>query len=1158
MKKIAPPKRSNRAKALLKFLLVMKLAILLTLFTAYQVQAGVFGQTVSIYAQKTEIKKILNSIERNGDVRFLYNYELPSLKMKVDFAANNLPLRAALDKLFASTGLVYKILDNNLVVVLKAGENSAESPILKIAGKVTGENNEPLGGVSVLIKGTNKGTSTDNSGIFSLSVDKGAVLIVSYIGYETKEVQVKNEQLVNVQLTVSNKILDQVVVIGYGTQKKSVVTGAITSIKSSDIENMGTSRLEQSLQGRTSGITIAASSGAPGAAATLRIRGTTSINNSDALYMLDGVPIDILGLDLINQSDIESIEVLKDASAAIYGAKAASGVVLITTKKGKAGKLQLSYNGYYGTQAPARKLKLLNATQYATLRNESVLAVDPTKPLPFANPSALGTGTDWQSAIFNNDARIQDHQLSLSAGSEKSTFFGSFGYFSQDGIVATSISNYKRFNIRLNSTHKIKDWLSFGENFAYSYIKSQGSLSTNSEFGGPLSSAINLDPITPLVITDPTVLANAPYSPSTTYYPYIEKDPNGHPYGMSPYVIQEMSNPLAYMQTQQGNYGWSHNMVGNTYFEIEPIKGLKFRSNIGAKLAFYGSTSFTPLFYLSTIQTNLINTTFYKESNQGFSWIWDNTVTYTKSINLHNFSILAGTSAQEASGSKLNVNYIGLLVPDFNSASFNYTLPALVTTGSGTSASTVAVRPGSGSESQPYTLSSLFGRVTYDYDQKYLFTGIIRQDGSSKFGSNKKYGVFPSASAGWVASREKFWPSNNVVSFLKIRGSYGLTGNEQSLGTFQYVSTIGGGDRRNYPIGSNVSLGNSPNALANPDLKWEQTTSTDLGLEASLFKHFNLNFDWFIKNTSGMLMVMPVPGYVGAEGNPTGNVGALNNKGVELELGYTNKIGQLGLNVRGNVSYVKNTITNIGTYSFITAGTFQSSSYELGRTVVGQPIASFYGFKEIGVFQTQAEINNYTSKTGQLIEPNAKPGDFKFADLDGDGQITTADRTFLGNPTPSWTFGFTVNADWKNFDLVVFGQGVAGNKIFQGLRRLDVANANYSTKALGRWTGTGTSNDYPRLIETDPNHNFTNPSNFYLEDGSYFRIKTLQIGYTIPKSITDKAGLQKLRVYISSNNLVTFTKYTGFDPEIGGTSYSIDRGIYPQARSFMFGLNVIF
>ncbi|MFL9485350.1 SusC/RagA family TonB-linked outer membrane protein [Chitinophagaceae bacterium LWZ2-11] len=1023
---------------------------------------------------------------------------------------------------------------------------------LQVTGKVTLKTTgKPLAGVTVNIKGGKAIGITNDAGEFKVKVpSQGTTLVFSSIGAETSEYVVTNAGPISVVLGEKNTALEDVVVIGYGTQKKVTVTGAISTVKGSDLDNMATSRVEQSLQGRTSGVTIASSSGAPGAASTLRIRGTTSINNSDPLYMLDGVPIDVGGLDLINQSDIESIEVLKDASAAIYGAKSASGVVLITTKKGKAGRFQFNYNGYYGTQAPARKLKLLDATEYATLRNESYLAANPGGTLPFANPQALGKGTDWQSVIFNNGARIQDHEISFSSGTDKSSYFGSFGFFDQQGIVLSSISNYKRFTARMNSTNKVKNWLTIGENFTYSYIRSQGGLNTNSEFGGPLSSAINLDPVTPLVITDPAVLAQPPYS-SPAIAPYLLRDPNGNPYGISNYVGVEMTNPAAYALTQQGNYGWSHNMVGNAFAEIEPIKGLKFRSSIGAKLSFYGNTSFTPLFYLSATQSNLTNTSFYKASNQGLTWIWDNTLSYTKSIKLHNFTLLAGTSAQQASGSGLNVTYRGLLVNSFNNASFNYSLPETVTSGT----TTTSARPGSGFENQPYTLSSYFGRITYDYDQKYLFTGIIRVDGSSKFGSNNKYGTFPSASAGWVASRENFWPVNQVVNFLKVRGSYGTTGNEQSLGTFQYVSTIGGG--RDYPFGgSAISLGNSPNAPANPDLKWEQTTTTDIGLDATLFKHFTLGFDYFIKNTTGMLMAVQLPGYVGAAGNPIGNVGTLNNKGVELELGYNNKIGEVGFNLRGNVSYIKNNITNLGTFAYMTAGNFQASAYEIGRTTVGQPIASFYGFKDLGVFQSQAEINNYVNKAGKVIQPNAKPGDLKFADLDGDGSITSADRTFLGNPTPTWTFGFTANANWKNFDLVVFGQGVAGNKIFQGLRRLDIANANYSTKALGRWTGPGTSYNYPRLVDGDPNGNFTNPSDFYLEKGDYFRIKTLQIGYTIPRNITDKAGIQKVRIYISSNNLVTFTKYTGFDPEIGGTSYSIDRGVYPQARSFMVGLNV--
>lgn len=1138
MKKIAPSKRSNRAKALLKFLLVMKLLILLTLITACQVQAGVLGQNISIRAQQTEIKKILNSIERNGDVRFLYNYELPSLKKKVDFVAANMPLRAALDKLFTSTGLAYKVLDNNLVVILTVGENSAESPIPKIAGKITGENNEPLGGVSVLIKGTNKGTSTDNSGVFTISVDKGAVLIVSYIGYETKEIQVKGEELVNVKLTISNKILDQVVVIGYGTQKKSVVTGAISSVKAADLENQTIPRIEEALQGRTSGLTIAAASGQPGSASTVRVRGTTSINTSDPLYVVDGVPIDIGGLDYLNPEDIQSIEVLKDAaSAAIYGTKAAAGVILVTTKKGRIGNIQFNYNSYVGTQAPAHKLDLLNATQYATLRNESALAAG--NAMPFPNPQSYGTGTDWQSLIFNNDARIQNQQVNVSGGNDKSTYYGSFGYFTQDGIVATPISNYKRFTASFNSTHKIKNWLNFGNNAAYSYIKSQALGNTNSEYGGPLSSAINLDPITKSVITDPAVIAQSPYS---TYANTIVKDPNGNPYGISNIVGQEMTNPLAFIQTQLGNYGWSNNFVGNVYLEVEPIKGLKIRSNIGAKLSFWGSESFTPLYFLSPTYTNLSLNSFHRDLEHGLNWNWDNTISYSRSIGLHNFTVLAGTGARESSASDANVTYQGLPVTTFGQASLNYSVPT-------------AQHVAGGSENQPYRLSSYYGRITYDYNSKYLFTGILRRDGSTRFGSNNQYGIFPSVSIGWVPSKEAFWPQNDIVNTLKIRGSYGVNGSD-NFGDFQYESTISGG--RNYGYGNSTVgvIGNSPNAPANPDLKWERTSQTNIGIDAVLFGNVNMTIDAYKKNTSGMLLQVTLPGYVGATGSPYGNIASLEDKGLELELAYTKKIGEVNVNLSGNVSYVKNTITNIGVNSFLNGASIKAIADVLSRTAVGQPIGSFYGFKTLGIFQTQADVNNYVSKSGNLIQPNAKPGDFKFADLDGNGLISLADRTYIGDPTPHWSFGFTVNANWQNFDVVVFAQGVAGNKIFQGLRRLDIGNANYQTNALNRWTGPGTSNDYPRLIDSDPNGNFSNASSFYLQSGDYLRIKSLQIGYTIPKALIQKIGLQKIRVYISSNNLVTFTKYTGYDPEIGGGSYGIDRGIYPQARSFLAGVNI--
>jgi len=1142
MKKNVPPRGSGRTNELLKFLLVMKLAILITLITAYQVQAGVLGQTVSVSVKQTEIKKILNNIERNGDVRFLYNYELPALKTKVDFVAEDLPMRTALDKLFVNTELSYKVLDNNLVVIMGANEKSGILPtVIKVGGKVTGENGEPLSGVSILVKGTNKGTSTDNNGSFSLVADKDAVLVVSYIGYVPREIPIKGEQSINIKLVASSQVLDQVVVVGYGVQKKSVVTGAISSVKAKDLEDMPVVRLEDALKGRTSGVTVSSNSGIPGGASTVMIRGVTSINNFDPLYVVDGVVV-AGGIDYLNAADIESIEVLKDAaSAAIYGTKAASGVILVTTKKGKAGALRVNLSSYYGTQAPAKQLKLLNATEYAALRNESSAAAG--NGILFPNLSTLGVGTDWQNTIFDNSAKIQNHELSFSGGNDKSTFFASFGFFQQDGIVAPSIANYQRFSVRLNSAHKMNSWLSFGENFSYAYTKSMGNLDANGYFGTPLSSAINLDPITPVIITDPAVLAQNPYANHTTS---LVRDANGNPYGISPYVGQEMTNPLAYIQTQQGNYGWGDKLVGNAYLEIEFMKGLKLKSSIGGDLAFWGSENFKPIYFLSATNSNLTSTNFSRNMNKAFNMIFTNTLSYTKSIGLHNFSALGGVEARKMTQFGAGASYVGLPVNSFGDASMNFTIPA-------------TDMHGNGYESQPYNISSLFGRVTYDYDGRFLFTGIIRRDGSSHFGSNNVYGTFPSMSAGWILTREKFWPVNTPISFFKLRAGYGVNGND-NLSPFQYVSTISGVGT--YPIGGQLVTGNAPQTVANPSLKWEQTAQTDFAFDMIMFKDWNLTVDLFKKNTTGMLMQPSIPYYIGALQTPWANIGSMNNKGIEIELGFKKKVGQVGLDFKTNVTYIKNEVTSLGSTAFLTYGTMQSSAYEVSRKAVGQPINSFYGFQTLGIFQNAAEVNSYVNKAGGLIQPNARPGDFKWADLDGDGAITSADRTFLGDPTPHWMFGFTGSATYKDFDIRIFVQGATGNKIFQQLRRLDIPTANYSTKAMSRWTGEGTSNDYPRLIDSDPNNNFNNPSSFYLEDGSYLRIKTLQIGYNIPKNVLAKAKIQAARIYVSGNNLLTLTKYTGYDPEIGGTGggwlYSIDRGIYPQARSFMAGINLTF
>jgi TonB-linked SusC/RagA family outer membrane protein len=1022
-----------------------------------------------------------------------------------------------------------------------------------IKGKVTDKGGQPLPGVSIKVQGTTLGTVTDVNGSFAITAQPNANLIVSFVGFATQNVGVGGQSVVNVILTEETNNLNDVVVVGFGTQKKSVVTGAISRVKASDIEDQQVLNINQALQGRTSGVTVVNNAGQPGATAQIRIRGVNSLRNTEPLYVVDGIVMLNGGIENINPNDIESFEVLKDASAAIYGSRSSNGVILITTKKGKSGAPVLTYNGYMGLQDPVSKANVLtSARDYANLRNLSLntTILETTDPNTLASlrgqlfdghdaihpvASTLGGGTNWQDLIFKGNAMIQNHSLSIQAGSDKSTLYVSFAYLNQQGTIFKDISNYKRYNFVANSSSKVKKWLTIGENFSYIYTRSQNSFNTNSEFGGPLSSSLNLDPITPVLYTG----AIDPTSPYATR-PVI-RNAAGVPYGISPYVQSEMTNPLAFLETQRGNYNWSHNITGNAFAEIEPISGLKFRTQINGKQSFYGNQSFTPIYYLNAQNNNQSNPNAYRANNRNLTWNWDNTASYTKTVGLHNFTALVGSSAFEQSEVTLGAQFNNLPINDFSQLSFNYNLAN-------------ENRIANSGERQPYHVFSYFSRLTYDYDQKYLFTGIIRRDGSSKFGSNNVYGVFPSAQLGWVATRENFFPKNSFVDFLKVRGSYGVVGNELALDEFAYTSVVGGGS--NAAIGSNgqILIGNSPNAPANPDLKWESTRITNIGFDAVIFKNLSVTFDLYRKYTKDMLQFVPQPGYAGYNGDLRANVGDLENKGVELELGYNKSFGKLKLNFGGNISYNHNEVKYLGVTPFLQEGSFQGTSLGLFRSTAGQAVNSFYGFKELGVFHSQAEIDAYTHN-GQKIQQNAKPGDFKWQDTNGDGVINEDDRVFLGTQLPKYTYGLTVGANYGSFDFKVFGQGAWGNKIFQGYRRLDIAAANYPVEALNTWTPTNASSNYPRLTDNDPNQNFTRPSNFYLQNGAYFRIKTLQIGYTVPKSVLSKIDVQRIRVYLSSNNLATITKYNGFDPEIVG---GVDRGIYPQSRSFLLGLDVTF
>ncbi len=1003
-----------------------------------------------------------------------------------------------------------------------------------VSGVVTdSQNGEKLIGVNIRIIGGISGVTTGTEGQFELNCSANDTLEFSYIGYENRKIFVDRSSTISVQMSENRKLLEEVVVVGYGIQKKSVVTGAISKVKAEDIENMPVTRIEQSLLGRTSGVRVTTGSGQPGEGATVRVRGTTSINNSDPLYVVDGIPI-LGGIEYLNQGDIESIEVLKDAaSAAIYGARAANGVIIVTTKKGAPERMEVNYHTYWGKQYPWKKQSLLNATEYAILMNESSVASG--GPILFKDPASLGTGTDWQNTIFNNGALMRNHELSISTGTKKFQSFTSVGYFDQDGIVSKNNSNWKRFTLRFNSVYQINDKITFGNTISYANTSSIG-VSTNSEYGSPLGRAMNLDPITPLIETDPTVLNSSVFK----NYPVV-RDENGNPYGISKYVTSEILNPVAALKVAQGS-NTADKIVGNAYVDVKLVKGLSFRSTLGSDLAFWGGEGFQPIYYLNASNNNSI-TRYGRSQNRGLVWNFTNTLSYNLKKGSHNLTVLGGTVGEQNKGKGIGGGVEDIPVNNIKDASLAFPTPK-------------ATQSFYGFEFLE-TTSSYFGRVIYNFREKYLFTGILRRDGSSRFGSNNKYGNFPSVSAGWVISEESFMKKAHLINFLKLRASWGINGND-NIGTFRYVSTVGG--FRNYTFGTKDDLVNgvSPNAIANPDLRWEQTEQTDLGIDARFAKNWTATIDVFSKKTKDMLLEIAVPGYVGNAG-PIGNIATMSNKGIELELGYSKKMKDWNIGFSGNCSYIENEVTFLGKdKKYLVGQRFSPQNLEITRTQVGLPIGYFFGYKTDGIFQTQNDVNSYVGTDGQPIQPKAQPGDFKFKDINGDGKIDADDRTFIGDPTPNWTFGFNFTAAYKGFDLIVFGQGVAGNQIYKATRRFDLQMANMTSDALNRWTGEGTSNTYPRLIKNDPNQNFSRSSDFYVEKGDFFRIKTLQLGYTLPQKVSKKVGLNKCRMYISGNNLLTVTKYSGFDPEIGGGSFGVDRGIYPQSRFYLGGVQIAF
>ncbi|HIZ33538.1 MAG TPA: TonB-dependent receptor [Candidatus Bacteroides merdigallinarum] len=1038
---------------------------------------------------------------------------------------------------------------------------------------VSGSDDFPLPGVNVVVKGTTKGVITDLDGNFTISVPSDAVLTFTYIGFKTQEVAVNGKTTLNVVLDEDTETLEEVVVVGYGVQKKSVVTASIAKVSADDLENKAPVRMDNALKGLAAGVDVTSASGQPGASPRVRIRGIGTINNSDPLYIVDGMPISG-GLDFVNPNDIESIEVLKDAaSGAIYGARAANGVILVTTKKGKLGKTSINYNFSYGWQSAWKRRDVTCATDYAILQNEKYmnggqapLYADPYNLTDINGNPVTGFGTDWQDAVFNDGAPVVNHDVTISGATEKVNYYLSLGYYSQEGIVGGNYgqSNYDRLTLRSNTSYNLIDAskersflnkLDLSVNVAYMRTHSTG-VSENSEFGSILGSALYLSPILPITVSGAAAdeLVNYyetadPNNSSKVLYE-LPRDPNGNIYTVPGYFgsYNEMNNPLA-MMTLNPQKNYSHKFVPKFSIDLQLWDNLKYHFSYSADMSFWGYDAATvSKFYLSG-NNNASHTSATANRQKNMTWQIENTLTYDKTFGKHTIGVVLGQSALKYKGDQLGGsrwNLVNPLKPSIDYATGNVV--------DGTAQFSVY-----GAPFVEHTMASMFGRLSYNYDERYMVQATVRRDGSSRFGPNNKYGIFPSFSAGWNVMNEAFMEgTRDWLSNLKIRFSWGKNGND-NIADFGYTSLTAMGNNVLFGKDAIKWNGSKASRLSNPDLKWEESEQTDIGIDLGFFNGaLTASIDYYIKKTNGMIIEMPIPSYVG-ETKPLGNVGDMENKGVEFELGYKWNIADAHFSVKGNATYLKNTLKNLGNDTgYIDLDGIQGLSGGGTRGSNGQPFPYFFGYKTAGVFQNVAEVQAYTNKDGGLIMPDAVPGDVRFVDVNGDGQITADDRTNIGNGTPDWTYGLNLNADWKGFDFNIFFQGVAGNEVFDGTFRSDVTSGNYPSWMLGRWTGEGTSNKYPRLALGDDTN--WQVSDLYVCDGSYFRLKNITLGYTLPQNLTRKVCIERLRIYFQAENLATWTKYWGFDPEIssGATSLGVDRGVYPQARTFTIGANISF
>ena len=1005
---------------------------------------------------------------------------------------------------------------------------SAQTPGT-VSGVVT-DASGPVAGVAVIVKGTSIGTSTDNNGAYTIKASESDVLVYSFLGYKTQEIAVQSRSQIDVQLESDSQIVDEVVVVGYGVQKKSLVTGAISSVKGSDLETTGIMRADDALAGKTAGVQVVSNSGQPGSDVQIYIRGVGTNGTATPIYIVDGIAVS--GIEYLNPSDIESIEVLKDAAAsAIYGARGGNGVVLITTRHSEEGQWSVNYDFSYGIQNIARKIDVLNAREYAIIQNEAAANGGTTLPFTDEQITSFHQGTDWQEAILNRNAGVQRHNVRVSAGTAHSSFNGSASYLNQDGILAEGKSNFKRYTINLSADHKLlpEDALTVGEKIVVSHVKKQ-SVTQNSSTAGPLVGALNMDPLTPV------------------YDPYQTDELYGG-FGVSKYVSQEVVNPVARIYYSNGRTLYT-TMKGSVFAELKFLKDFRLRGTASADITWTDDFGYSPMYKLNSTTGNTTANGASQGYDQYRTLSYEGYLTWGHVYNdKHDVSAMVGASLLQRSSLSLSASRNNLKIDDEEHAYI--------------SMATSSTASASGGPGNPSAIVSFFARANYAYDNRYMITATVRRDGSSRFGPNNRFGTFPSVSVGWNISNEEFLRDVRWLDALKLRASWGQNGNE-NIGDFAYLATISTYGL-SYPFGSQITTGNlavgaAPTKVVNPDLKWETSEQTDIGVDLHLLGCLGFTFDYYIKETKDLLVTTPVPLMLG-NSFPTANAGNVRNSGVEFAVDFQRQFGKWNIAVNGNISYNKNKVTYVGTDTgYVTGATVQGITGAVTRMEAGHAMSYFWGYKTLGIFQNQAEIDSWVNSKGVQIQPDARPGDFRFQDTNDDGVIDDNDRVDLGNPFPTVTFGLNLNVSAYGFDLGITSAGQAGNKIFSVLRRADLPMSNYGAWVLGRWHGEGTSNSIPRVTTTDTNLNWTRPSDFYLKDGDFWRIRNITLGYTF--RIPEKYYLQKIRVFASVDNAFTFTKYEGYDPEIGNggsiLSSGIDRGVYPRPRTVSVGLNLTF